>query len=198
MKGKGLLGIIASERNNFTWDFIQSLLELKHTTGAAVAYSQIGTQDVARNQILLMALKHDCDWVVMVDSDMTFPKDGVQKLFETMDKMEASIGAGLYFKGSKPHDPVAYDLIDTNYISVKDWSKPREIDACGMGFTVIKKELFGIRFAFETRSGKIYGEDMVFCERAKSYGYKIVLDPSVKCGHLRMIPIDEDFISKHA
>ena len=196
MKGKGLIGIIASERNNFSWDFIHSLIELKHATGAGVAYSQIGTQDVARNQILLMALKHDCDWVIMVDSDMTFPKDGGHKLFETANKTGASIVAGLYFKGSKPYEPVAYDQIDTNYHSIKDWSKVREIDAAGMGFTLIKKELFGIRFAFENRNGKIYGEDMVFCEKAKNLGYKVVLDPSVKCGHLRMIPIEENYINK--
>lgn len=196
--GKGLIGIAASERNNFSWDFIQSLLELKHFTGAAVAYSQIGVLDIARNELVRMALKHDCDWLLMVDSDMTFPKDGVNRLMETMDKFGADVGGGLYFKGSHPYDPVAmeWDGENDTHRPLKDWNEAREVGAVGMGFTLIKKDAFGINFEFIKRSGRIWGEDTVFCFRARERGMKVILDPDVKCGHLRMIQVNEDYIKR--
>lgn len=195
--GKGLIGIVSSDRNTFSWSFIQSLIELKTVLGVPISYSQVGTIDAARNQILLTALKHDCDWVVMLDSDMVVPRDGVLRLLETMKKEDAEIGAGLYFKGSRPYDAVAFDYDGEHYVPITDWSETRYVDAVGMGFTVIKKSLFHLSFGFVRHKDRMLGEDVKFCHDAREGGTKIVLDPSVRCGHLRMIEIDEQYIKLH-
>jgi hypothetical protein len=62
-----------------------------------------------------------------------------------------------------------------------------------MGFTVIKKDLFDIKFEF--RPGK--GEDYLFCQEARKLGKNIILVPSVKCGHLRTIEVNEEFIKRN-
>lgn len=194
---KGVIAIPTSERNNFNWKFIESLLRLKTRSGAAVTHSNVGVLDIARNELMLRALKMECDYVCMMDSDMTVPVDAIEKLLKTMEEFDAHIGTGLYFMGSSPHVPVAYDYVNGKYENIKEWDKPRLIDGCGMGLCVIKSELFGIRYAFVVHNNKLLGEDITFCHRARLKGYKIVLDPTVKLGHLRMIEVNEEYIKNN-
>lgn len=68
-----------------------------------------------------------------------------------------------------------------------------EVDACGFGFLACKPKVyesivkkFGRPvFAPETeKGGKVKGEDIVWCERAKACGYKIMVDRSITIGHM--------------
>ncbi len=196
----GAIGVVSSERNNFSWDFIISLINLKgKNPSCPIIYCQIGTIDAARNYLLLQAIKYKFDWIIMVDSDMTFPSDGAEKLLKTMEKFGADIGAANYFKGSKPHDSTAFDWDEDlqGYKPIKDWSEKRYIDACGMGFTLISKNAFHTSFDFVKLNNRLLGEDMTFCHRAREKGMKIVLDPTIPIGHLRMVPINEEYIRKN-
>lgn len=196
---KGAIAIVSSERNNFAWDFISSLIDLKTTLNCPIIYIQVGTIAQARNHVRMLAMKHEFDWIVMVDSDMTFPKDGVHKVMETMEKMGADIGSGLYFMGSKPYLPVAFefDTATGGYVPIKEFGAAREVGGVGMGFTVITKNAFHISFDWGALpSGKVMGEDIAFCHRAKEAGLKTIIEPSVRLGHLRTMAIDEEFIKK--
>lgn len=188
---KGLIGILSSERNNFSWLFIQSLLQLKDRMGKEVTISYIhsGTIPDGRNAVLDAAKQGNYDYALMIDSDMTFPSIGILQLLDSMERMEASIGCGIYFGTYPPFQskPMAYDEKDGRQISLDSWDKTRYITSCGMGFTLIKKELFDIKFEFRPN----LGEDHLFCKEAREKGYKIILEPSVKCGHLRTIALDE-------
>lgn len=192
----GLIGILASERNNFSWHFIDSLLRLKSKMGSAVIISHIhsGTIPDGRNAVLQIAKQNNCDYALMIDSDMTFPADGINQLLDSMDKFGASIGCGIYFGTYPPYKstPMAYDEKDGVQIALDSWKDTRYITSCGMGFTLIKKELFDIKFEFRPN----LGEDHLFCQEARKLGHKIILEPKVKCGHLRTIPLDEEIIRK--
>ena len=48
---------------------------------------------------------------------------------------------------------------------------------------------------FEPLKG--FGEDLSFCWRARECGYKILLDPSVKCGHVGNIVVTEQFFNAY-
>ncbi len=193
---KGLVGILASERNNFSWFFIQSLLNLKTYMGSNIdiMYAHSGTIPDGRNFILESAKNGGYEYVCMIDSDMTFPKDGIEVLKKSMSLFSADIGCGLYFGTYFPYrsSPMAYDEEDGVQVPLKDWSETRYIKTCGMGFTMITKHLFNIKFEFQ--QGK--GEDHLFCKEAVNMGAKIILEPNVKCGHLRTCIVDEDFIKK--
>lgn len=193
---KGLIGILSTERNNFSWQFIQSLLNLKSHMGSSciISYVHSGTIPDGRNALLDIGKQHNCDYVLMIDSDMTFPADGIDRLLVSMEKMNALIGCGIYFGTYYPYPsaPMAYDEKDGVQIALDDWSDVRYITSCGMGFTLIKKELFDLRFVFKPAQG----EDHLFCKEARSLSHKIILDPTVKCGHLRTIEINEDIIKR--
>ena len=193
---KGTIGILASERNNFSWHFIQSLLSLKGYMGSEVSitHAHSGTIPDGRNAVLEIAKNNGSDYALMIDSDMTFPKDGIRILLDSMYRFGASIGCGIYFGTYPPFasKPMAYDEIDGKQVSLDRWVNTRYITSCGMGFTLIKKELFDIKFEFRP----LLGEDHLFCKQAGSMGFKIILEPSVKCGHLRTIPIDEEIAKK--
>jgi GT2 family glycosyltransferase len=195
---KGLIAIATTERNSFSWSFIKSLLELNNKSGCGVVYTNIGAIDMARNHLLLMALQAKVDYVCMLDSDMIVPADGIDRLLKTMKEFDTHIGTGIYFKGEAPHDAVAFDYVDDKYyIPIKDWSKKRLVDGVGMGFTIIKKELFGVSFGFTKHNGRLIGEDITFCHVARQKGYKIVLDNTIKLGHIRTVAIDEEYIKKN-
>jgi len=193
---KGMIGVLSTERNNFSWQFIQSLLDLKTRMGSdvSITYAHSGTIPEGRNLILSIAKKLNCEYAIMVDSDMTFPSDGILRLKESMGQHDASIGCGLYFGYYPPYKsmPMAYVNEGDTHKPLTSWNEVKSIDSCGMGFTLITKYLFDIKFEFQP--GK--GEDYLFCTEAKKQGAKIVLDPSVKCGHLRTFAMDESFINK--
>jgi hypothetical protein len=191
---KGGIGIIASERNNFSWHFIQSLLNLlKKQPELEIIYCQVGNQADARNFVLKVAKDKGLDYVCMIDSDMTFKSTDVLQLLDTMESFKGKVGAGLYFGTFPPYSPMCSELNENGFLQpIKDWSKPRYIDACGMGFTIIHKDLFDITFEFTAG----IGEDHSFCKKVALQGHNIVLDPNIRCGHLRVVPIDEEYRNK--
>ncbi len=193
---KGMIGILSTERNNFSWQFIQSLLQLKSVMGSSVGitYAHSGTIPDGRNAVLQAAKQGRCDYALMIDSDMTFPSDGISMLKASMEKFDADIGCGIYFGTYPPFSsaPLAFDEKDGVQVRLDSWEKTRYITTCGMGFTLITKDLFDIKFEFQP--GK--GEDHLFCKEAQKLGAKAILEPAVKCGHLRTIAIDEEIIKK--
>ncbi len=191
-----MIGILSTERNNFSWLFIQSLIALKDFMGdkAMITYAHSGTIPDGRNMILDVAKQHGCDYALMIDSDMTFPSFGIEVLLDSMERMDAKIGCGIYFGTYAPFEskPMAYDEKDGKQIALDDWHETRYITSCGMGFTIIDKSLFDLRFEFRP----LLGEDHLFCKEARSKGHKIILEPGVKCGHLRTIALDEDMVNR--
>lgn len=194
---KGMIGVLSSERNNFSWQFIQSLISLSSRMGkdVSITYAHSGTIPDGRNLVLKIAKEQNCDYVVMIDSDMTFPAEGILCLKDSMSRLNASIGVGLYFGTYPPFasKPMAYGM-DENGVqtALQEWKEPMYIETCGMGFTLITKELFDIKFEFRP----LQGEDHLFCKEATKLGHKVILDPRVKCGHLRLIALDEEILKK--
>ncbi len=193
---KILAGILASERNNFSWQFIDSLLRLKTHMGQSLIVTHVhsGTIPDGRNAVLDIAKQNDCDYALMIDSDMTFPQAGAEHLIKAMNDYNASIACGIYFGTYPPYPstPMAYGEENGKQVPLEDWNEIKYIHSCGMGFTMIDKSLFDLRFEF--RPGK--GEDHLFCKEAREKGHKIILDAFVKCGHLRTIVLTEELVNK--
>jgi hypothetical protein len=79
----------------------------------------------ARNQIVdLFADVHpDTEWLLMLDSDMTFNEDLVDRLVEAADPKTAPIVGGLCFAGGRSHQPYPtvyreLDVVD-GYINIE-------------------------------------------------------------------------------
>lgn len=157
-----------------------------------VLHFQTTDVSMGRNQLLGIAKELNLDYLAMIDSDMTFPPNGIKTLLRTMQKFDAKIGAGLYFvEQDNIFRPSAGVRNGELYEPIKSWREPFLIDACGMGFTIIDKELFDIPFDFADG----LGEDYYFCRQARKLGHKIVLEPKIQCGHLRTFQVNEKFIA---
>jgi GT2 family glycosyltransferase len=123
----------------------------------------------------------------MVDTDIVFVPDDVLQLMKTMQETGADIVTGLYKEGYPPHQWSIFD--DKLGHPTEFGDKPFEIGACGMGFCLMNKKAMTIcekPFDPITENDVRYGEDVSFCVRAKKKGLKIVCEPNVKVGHLRL------------
>ena len=175
--------------------FAQSLATLNRT-GDVFVSMRIGSLIYdSRNNLAKDAVNMGADYVLWLDSDMTFPSDTIAKLMKLHEeKGENSIVSGLYFRRVEPFTPVLNDLL---YIDEEDRpvfhnvevipAEPFEVEGCGFGCVFMPTQaLVDVAVKFGDMFGpmKSVGEDLSFCIRAREAGYKIFCDPSVECGHV--------------
>jgi len=157
----------------------------------------------ARNKLAAQAVKLEADYVLWLDSDMTFQPDTLRRLFKTMEEQDADIVSGLYFRRSAPYTPVAFDKVEINEdgtSSHQDYTGPltgvHEVEGVGFGCVLMKAQclldVFGqYGGGFNPLGG--FGEDLSFCWRARQLGFKLVLDTDIKLGHIGHITVTESF-----
>ena len=155
----------------------------------------------SRNLISLYAIDNEYDYVLWLDSDMTWPVETITILMHDIQKLDAHMVTGLYVKRSFPTEPVLYKvitepvrkengLLERNIEPYMDF--PRNVSAfpvagCGFGCCLTSVKLlkdvwdhFGPAFAPYTWAG----EDISFCHRVNQLGYTIYCDTDVSCGHI--------------
>lgn len=162
--------------------------EVLQVSGADVA--------VARN---VLAKKAKGDYVFFLDDDVLVPQDTLMKLMSH----NVDIVSGLYFSRQEPYFPQIYYKNKKNkdrYDAVFDIPEGLiQIDACGGGCLLIKKEVFEklkkpyFQYIPKGEDTLRKGEDLYFCEKAKKAGFKIYCDTSVKCGHIGTKVVGENY-----
>jgi len=193
---RGTIGVPHQDFFPQRWhtDFI-SLKGLENVKVSHVYGSQIAK---ARNDIVATM---SGEWLVFIDSDMTFPSDSLERLIEDAKREDVDIvGAPCYRKVPK-YEPCwfwefpngeekYYRKLETDL-----GEELFEVDAMGSAFCLIKKKVFekmketGIPFYQYTDT---LSEDLLFCRKAKKLGFKIWVDPRLQIGHLVMLPIDRE------
>lgn len=139
------------------------------------------------------------DKLMWIDSDIAFKPEDVLKLYES----DKDIVSGAYLLGSG--EVVAYPKLFDRALTIPEVDKlsgVTEVDAVGFGFVCIKQGIFEqmSRPWFQAVNGTyiipdsgeeftfpIMGEDLSWCHRAKSMGFNIWLDPSIKVLHHKMM-----------
>ena len=118
----------------------------------------------ARNEIAKLALKHNFDYVLMIDSDVSVPKDTAVKLLEC----ESDIALGWYYKKrTKTDQTVIYDF-GKDYTDKNVFRK--------MPYPYFKYVIYD--------NDSILSEDLYFCTEARKYGMNIRCNPNVKGNHI--------------
>jgi hypothetical protein len=145
--------------------------------------------DKARNELVAMALKDNCDFILFVDSDIIMPKEGIDCLIN----MDVDISSGLYFSKGKPYMPVARVKDGDRHFFLEDfeYNEIFEISGVGMGMCLIKTDVFRnmeypyFKLEWREKDGIKYqiAEDLYFCEEALKKGYKTYLNTGVVCQH---------------
>lgn len=151
---------------------------------------------VARNSMLLDAINTGATHLMFIDSDMVFDPDAVAHLVE----QDKDFIGGLYHKRISPHVPVLYRKVGQTLQNIivppHDGKEIFEVDAIGTGFMLLKMEAmkkmnppffyYAMPSEFGLKDSQVFdlGEDISFCLKARSEGFKIYCDPTFKLGHV--------------
>lgn len=176
--------------------FAQSLAMLQKGGNEVSIMFQVGSLVYeARNKLAKKAIELETDYAMWFDSDMVFEPDTMLRLLEH----NKAFVSGAYFRRSQPYSLVAFEEVDAERRKWKDLAFPDKVTTCGgvgFGCVLLKTEvLFNVAAKyggwFEPLNN--FGEDLSFCYRARQCGYEIYLDPSIVCGHIGHLTINEKF-----
>lgn len=189
-------------------DFVECLLNLRHVGEVEIKLLKASLVYDARNQITDYVLRNGgYDYVLWLDSDMTFEPDLMEKLMEDIQSDE-SIQAvtGLCFGRRPPFKPCIYKRLEVEQkgqmikpIAENWFDYPRdslfEVEACGFACVLMRVDMlealgiYGVPF-FPLGG---LGEDLTFCWRARKLDLKFHCDSRLKIGHIMRVHVDEMF-----
>lgn len=157
----------------------------------------------ARNKIVETAKERGATHLMFIDSDMSFPADGIERLVEH----NLDVVGGLYYRRQPPHYPVISQLV-TDKDGVQSPVIPNEFPTdklfqvwgLATGFLLIKMSVFeklqAPYFYFGKLGKKELGEDYYFCKLVNDAGFKIWCDPTIPLGHVgEYIFTDLDYLA---
>ncbi len=149
------------------------------------------------------------DWILFIDSDMVFDVDAISRLVQAREEHDLDMLGGLCFQRTAPYQPTLYmreSLTHGGYAFLEKWDDDIvEVDGTGMAFIVIHRRVFEriVRsidnpyFTWPSPEERAalpppnffrwtdgIGEDLRFCQDAKSTGSQVFVDTRVKIGHV--------------
>ncbi|MGA7747833.1 MAG: hypothetical protein WCA52_12570 [Candidatus Aquilonibacter sp.] len=150
-----------------------------------------------RDLIVERALELNADVVVMCDDDMVLPNDALIGLCSALDANESAALAGALYYSRDSFRPMVvdeWDEHDTRTAVIPAFDRePIAVDGVGFGCVAIRvaalRDLmppyFPAHVFVERAAGRvrICNEDYLFCARLRSAGHRVLLEPSVRCGH---------------
>lgn len=158
-------------------------------------YSRSSYIDQNRDRIAARALKDKADYVLMIDSDMVYSPDLVDRLIKHNKDV-----VGVVYKNPSWNEklgrvdklkPMLFD-----YNSKKQqfyaWEECKQkklfrVDAVGTGIMLIKTDVFKKFprpwFPFIEHRQLILGEDLGFCLNCMAHNIEVWVDPTMRIGH---------------
>jgi len=162
-----------------------------------------------RNSVVREFLAGPADWLWMIDADMTFPPDALERLLASADPVNAPIVGGLCFGSTEGVMwPTMYDLVsDEHGPGFMRWTNVPEntmvqVTATGGACLLVHRDALtaiGEKFAGpypwfqETSLGnEPMGEDFTFCLRAGMCEIPVYVHTGVKVGHVKATHLNYD------
>ena len=146
----------------------------------------------SRNKLAERAINSDADYVLWLDSDMTFVPDTLDMMLDTLKTNNYEILTGMYFRRRPPFTPTLFEelrILQTGTVTKEFDEIPEEIfevAGCGFGCVLMSRNVLWNVFC---QNGNMFspingvGEDLSFCWRARRCGHKIYCDPTIALGH---------------
>ena len=158
--------------------------------------------DKARNISVKEALAWGADYVLFLDDDVLPSDDGLVRLYRDA----LPVVGGLYFDRRPPYMPMvarrksrsapwklgADTEWDIEFARNYPCNQLVEVDATGLGFMLIMRDVFEKipEPWFETKLG--FGEDFNFYWKVQQAGFKVYVDTNVKCLHMADLFVGEE------
>ena len=183
-------------------EFAQSLMRMKLVGEVQHAFLSCSLIYKSRNDLADMAIQAKADYVLWLDSDVIFPSTLMVDLMADMEGRD--MVTGIYHMRRPPFKPVIWKKLRQGIVPAdnenEDWDDyPKdeifEIDGCGFGCVMMRASMLQpivdrYHDLFSPLPG--YGEDLSFCVRARSCGFKIHADPKLQIGHKGSLIISDE------
>ena len=150
----------------------------------------------ARELMADVAIEQGVDYLLMIDDDQIIPKDLFERLYKTAKETGAAVVSPMVTQRLSPFHPVMWkqswsDQDGKKFINntfIEDYEPNSIVECDAVGFGVVLIDVAAVRKTKAPRffSNTHLGEDIYFCMKIKAEaGAKIVMDTSIKTGHLR-------------
>ena len=181
--------------------FIKSLVDMVLYTQAQgheiVFTNEHGGLYDARDRICRRTMREHFDYMLQLDSDMTFPPDALCKMLER----DVDVITGIYVGKEENHKPVLFTELHKDDENCGPYARKHgmrelmkqdmfEVAGCGAGFLLVKEHVIRIMLIHKHEWFKPYeglGEDVSFCQRCTELGIKIWADNSFPMCHIKYI-----------
>jgi len=133
-----------------------------------------------RNQCVKAALETECDKLLMIDSDMTFPHDTLVRLLAH----DRAIVGGVYMRRGGTGEIIGVPLESGDYTGLT------EMRQIGTGCILISMDVFRdlpkpwFRCEADESIGENVGEDVTFCRMVRERGWRVWADIDLPLGHI--------------
>lgn len=160
----------------------------------------------ARNSLVKLALEGNYDDLFFIDSDVEWKSEW---FFRLLERPEPIVGAALI----KKSDQESYTIkLTDKEIKWSEDKKIMQVDGLGTGFMKVsrfalekiweisspyKSEGSEHRMVFDIKveDGDLISEDYILCNKWKSLGYKVWIDPTITINHIGIKKFKGDFKS---
>lgn len=192
-----VIGICYSPVTPLTSEWLISLMNLDKISGTRVGFRRGVPIDVARNALVRYAQEHKAAYLFFLDADVIVPPDIVLRLMA----WKVPIISGVYW--SKRGYPAVWEQHPSGkgFTPMKVLPKRglTEVAAIPMGAALIDMRTFACIpdpwfqwTIFDPRQegeGKGLSEDLDFCRKASDHGFKLFVDPEIRCLHQSILPM---------
>ena len=184
-------GIIVIPAGEWMWSLsVSAIHTLQTPPGTHLALVRGGgTPGVKRDSVIKWGLADPSkEWFFFLDSDMTPERKTLLKLLS----LDAPIAGALCYSRGAPFAPIV-NLLPGPDQDLR--SGPFEVAWTGGAALLVRREVLealspGPWFPYD--HGQPAGEDINFCKLARAAGFRILIDPDVRVGHVATIPVDQE------
>lgn len=188
--------------------FCASMIRLARETTCHVASFPCGPMvDLGRNELVKQFLASPCEYLLFVDTDMTFSPSMVQRLYDKAMPDRILSGHCVSIDG-KPVSKIRHPDDEGNdkwFLIGDPGDGVVQVDITGAAFLLTHRDVYekvgannpGPRpyFAFSERWGVSgMSEDTEFCLRANDCGIPVLVDGSVRPGHRKVGTLGGDTV----
>lgn len=133
-----------------------------------------------RNNLVKMAMEADTNYILWLDSDISFPSTIALRLLAH----DENVVAGNYVTRQLPHRSVAFPKFEKwdNTLDFENDIQLSNVEAIGFGCVMMKTSIFKeiknpwFEFVWSEDYNTFYGEDITLCKKLLNLGYEIKVD----------------------
>ena len=194
----GLVDCIAVDNR---LDFVMELARLEARSKFKFFTGNVGRTGITYTRELFAteSIKNNMDYLFMIDDDMIIGHNAFELLYNSMQKHKADIAAPICTQRFHPYRPVMYrhtwvtNLDGSKTINnqfIEDYEPDSVVECGNIGFGVVLMTIDILKKMKAAMPNGIFfsntnmGEDLWASLNAKELGAKIIVDTSIKAGHL--------------